>query len=62
MADVVTLRVKMRKAAKDYPAFGVKKGQTIFKWRSGGAKHISLTDPRESAPVETPEGGEAEVP
>lgn len=50
--DLMTLRVKMRKAAKDYPAFGVTKGQQIYKWRAGGKKHISLTDPREAAPVD----------
>lgn len=49
MAEVKTLFVKTRKAAKDYPAFGVSKGMTIYKWRAQGKKFISLTDPRASA-------------
>lgn len=52
-ATVKTLFVKTRRAAKDYPAFGVKKGQTIYKWRADGRKFISLSDPRVTAPVET---------
>lgn len=53
---MITMTVKVRTAAKDYPAFGVTKGQRIYKWRAGGKKHIALTDPR-SAPVTEPKAG-----
>lgn len=57
----MTMTVKVRTAAKDYPAFGIVKGQTIYKWRAEGKKHISLTDPREAtAPVEAAVGGVVE--
>lgn len=54
MENVKTLMVKVRKAAKNYPDFGITKGEQIYKWRAGGKKHISLTDPR---PALAPEGG-----